>query len=310
MKYKFKVGDTPTVRQDLSETTRPCGLRVQPGMLRLRGKKVTITNAWNAAMGHGARYAIKECDWTFCDDCFDDVPSTIIITTDGRTTTARLKDGKQTVREAKAVCNSSDTFSFNVGASLALSRLLYGTDYNPNEVKLTTTEDKPPEKHTYKVGDLVEFISVPGGSDVRAGHIGQIVSLEDMVEYYQVKDLNTSKTWYSYGSNFKPYAPAVREVKRPAKVGEWVKVVSSDVSTLPVGYITECVGRWEHGAHLRNNRGNPSGMYDSRYVVLENYVPEKQEEPKPDSPISISIPDSDKPLFIKFNGVRYEPAKE
>lgn len=47
----------------------------------------------------------------------------IVITTDGKTTTAVLYEGKQRIREAKAVCAPSDEFNFKYSAALALSRL-------------------------------------------------------------------------------------------------------------------------------------------------------------------------------------------
>lgn len=139
-------------------------------------------------------------------------PSTILIRSDGKTTTAQLRDGKTTVKEAKAVCNPADSYSFETGASLALNRLLYGTDYHPDEVKLT---------------------------------------------------------------------PTVREVKRPAKVGEWVKVVASNLTS----------GEYENGdiAKVRFVGGNNviveqwrRAVGHKEYVVLENYTPQqdKQEDNK------------------------------
>lgn len=47
----------------------------------------------------------------------------IVITTDGKTTTAVLYNGKQRIKSAKAKCASSDTFDFNIDASIALKRL-------------------------------------------------------------------------------------------------------------------------------------------------------------------------------------------
>ena len=70
----------------------------------------------------------------------------IVITTDGKTTTAKLYDGRKTIREAKAVCSDSDTFDFNIGAGIALARLtgrpflgvnLPQPEYNPDDVRLT-----------------------------------------------------------------------------------------------------------------------------------------------------------------------------
>lgn len=48
----------------------------------------------------------------------------IIITTDGTTTTARLMEGKTTLRTATATCSPSDTFDFDKGARLAFDRLI------------------------------------------------------------------------------------------------------------------------------------------------------------------------------------------
>lgn len=58
-------------------------------------------------------------------DCFDLVKNDqkIVITHDGKITTAKLFDGKQLVKTATAKCNPSDEFNFNVGASIALERL-------------------------------------------------------------------------------------------------------------------------------------------------------------------------------------------
>lgn len=57
-------------------------------------------------------------------ECFDLVSEQkIVITTDGKYTTAKLYDGKKVVKTAKASCAPEDTFDFNYGASLALDRL-------------------------------------------------------------------------------------------------------------------------------------------------------------------------------------------
>lgn len=47
----------------------------------------------------------------------------IVITTDGRTTTAKMYDGKKLVDSAKAICSPDDEFDFNLGATIALERL-------------------------------------------------------------------------------------------------------------------------------------------------------------------------------------------
>jgi len=48
----------------------------------------------------------------------------IVITADGRVTTARLIVGKRTIKTATATCSPSDEFSFETGARLAFDRLV------------------------------------------------------------------------------------------------------------------------------------------------------------------------------------------
>lgn len=47
----------------------------------------------------------------------------IVITTDGKTTTARLFDGKRLIRSAESKCHPDDAFDFEVGAKLAVDRI-------------------------------------------------------------------------------------------------------------------------------------------------------------------------------------------
>lgn len=47
----------------------------------------------------------------------------VVITTDGKTTTARLFNGKDVVKTAEAKCSPDDKFDFNTGALIAFSRL-------------------------------------------------------------------------------------------------------------------------------------------------------------------------------------------
>ena len=48
----------------------------------------------------------------------------IVITTDGRTTLARLYDGKTVISRAEARCHPQDAFDFSIGAKLAFERLM------------------------------------------------------------------------------------------------------------------------------------------------------------------------------------------
>ena len=66
---------------------------------------------------------------------------TIVITTDGKTTTATLHEGKSIIKAVTATCHPDEDFSLATGSTLALNRLMYGTGYNPAEVAFE--EEKP-----------------------------------------------------------------------------------------------------------------------------------------------------------------------
>lgn len=47
----------------------------------------------------------------------------IVITSDGKTTTATMREGKKVLKTATATCSDKDTFSFDEGARVAFERL-------------------------------------------------------------------------------------------------------------------------------------------------------------------------------------------
>lgn len=57
----------------------------------------------------------------------------IVVTTDGKTTTARLFEAKKCVKTAEAKLSDKDTFSFEAGAALAVDRLLGREEKKPAE---------------------------------------------------------------------------------------------------------------------------------------------------------------------------------
>lgn len=120
---KYKVGDKVRVRKDLrcNEVYGP--LATVRGMMSFCGKEVTISrvlcNGYELLEdGFLVKYA-----WT--DEMLEPARTEkIVITSDGVTTTAKKYDSKKLVKEAKAVCSKDDTFNFDVGAKLAMDRLL------------------------------------------------------------------------------------------------------------------------------------------------------------------------------------------
>lgn len=118
---KYKVGDRVRVRRDLVLGKEYGDFFVNDTMYNRRGDVAEIANVFWAAYhitGIGGSYC-----WT--DEMLEPVSDEkIVITSDGVTTIARKYDGKKIVKEAKAVCSKDDTFNFDVGAKLAMERLM------------------------------------------------------------------------------------------------------------------------------------------------------------------------------------------
>ena len=86
------------------------------------------------------------------------------ITTKGNEIIAVLKNGKETVKIAKAKCSPSDTFSFEIGAKLAVERL-FGTD-KPGVKEV---------KRIAKIGDWVRIVK-----DIK--RLNQVVKKDEIVK--------------------------------------------------------------------------------------------------------------------------------
>lgn len=128
---------------------------------------------------------------------FDLAPadSKVLITTDGKTTLARLYEGEKVTKSAEAKCAPSDTPDFATGATLAFDRLM-GRE----------AEKIPESKHQYKAGDKVKIIGnahpithfAPVGSvqkviavhsfGVDVEHQGQTVSFADIEPYAEPQE--------------------------------------------------------------------------------------------------------------------------
>lgn len=104
--------------------------------------------------------------------------------TDGITTTAAYKLDGKVEKTAKAVCCPSDTFNFNVGAELAIKRVL-GVEDRPAQPAQPAPAPKQDEPR-FKVGDRVTG-KVAGwakgvtGTVIDADQVGMVVSFEKVV---------------------------------------------------------------------------------------------------------------------------------
>lgn len=162
---KYKIGDKVRVRDDLicyerykmhdSETYD----RVNTEMQEFKGKTLTISRHHP-----DGKYNVKEDSerWNWTDEMFSGLAASlpkVVITTDGKTTTAKMYEGKKLLKAAESSCSPEDTFDFAIGAKLALERV-------------TEKEQK------FKIGQFVRVIN----NDTNHFPIGQIVEIIDFNE--------------------------------------------------------------------------------------------------------------------------------
>ena len=160
---KYKVGDKVRI---VSQRT---GTWWNPKMDRWFGKVMTIDRVernhycMKEDRNEGPRMAIG--GWWWYDDMIaGPAYPAIVITTDGTTTTATLREGKQVLRTAKAVCAPDDTYDHAADAKLALERLM---------------EDKP-EAPTHFTGQAMCIEKPQKGMDA-ALTVGRLYTFDDGV---------------------------------------------------------------------------------------------------------------------------------
>lgn len=161
---KYKVGDKVRVRKDLNHANLYDGYLVLADMFDYCGEEVTIATV------HPDHYHIKEDHeirlWT--DKMFEPAPictEKIVITSDGVTTTAKKYDGKNLIKEAKAVCSKDDEFNFDVGAKLAMERLMAEDKPKLYNGKVVCVDPKGIEL-CYTKGKIYEFKDGEGRDDL------------------------------------------------------------------------------------------------------------------------------------------------
>ena len=143
---KYKIGDKVRVRDDLRLEEV---YKMDNGtdydsvvfeMLKLKGKEATILTYTDSN-----KYLISEdggC-WNWTDEMFSGLAVSrpkIVITTDGKTTTAKMYKGKKLLKAAESSCSPEDTFDFAVGAKIAFDRLMKNVEMN---IKVICINDVP-----------------------------------------------------------------------------------------------------------------------------------------------------------------------
>lgn len=198
----------------------------------------------------------------------------ILITTNGTTTTAKLLDGKKEVKTASTKCNPNYKFDFMTGAKLAFERL---------------TEEKK-EQPKPKPQEAVKLYCVK--------------SDEGWLTKGKVYEFNGTKVNYDNGkcAEFENFDDWKREdsgfaeclfplVKRPAKVGEWVLVVSAGYSAKnedgtpsykngDILKIIECDLCWYRYRKGTDKYCSNYILEEKEYLVLDGYHGDPEAEKK------------------------------
>lgn len=189
------------------------------------------------------------------------MPQKIVITTDGKTTLARLFDGKTMVKRAEAKCAPSDVFDFGVGAELAVKRLM----------------GEKPVTEPAKEGEPVKLYCIKSYDPGSAFTKGKIYTIgeDGHVEQYDngnrgahcVKSLSgLCKKWGGLDGCLVPL------VRRPAKVGEWV-YITEDYSGhhCKPGYIYRVNFKAENdGVYFKQD--GTGYVKQSEYLTLDGYT--------------------------------------
>ena len=117
---KFKVGDHVVGNKKSGYPTTKQGWR---------GEVVEVLDRYSIRVKALPGYeGGDETKFSVAVKCFDLIKPAdhrkIVVTTDGKSTTARLYDGKTVLKSAEAKCSPKDAFDFEAGAALAVDRLL------------------------------------------------------------------------------------------------------------------------------------------------------------------------------------------
>lgn len=223
-------------------------------------------------------YTGNHC-WWFNDEYIKLVAehATITITRDGNKVIAKYGD-----RVGVARCCPEDEFNFETGAKLAFERLFEAKA----DVKIV-------KQSTYKPGDKVKIIDkwVPGCFENSSGYmdewLGKVMTIEDTFYNgdYKMKEDNGKWYWDNTCIEGKVIETStVKEVKRAAKVGEYIKIVNPIFSGeyYKKGDILKVLTSYENTNVFKEHvfvEGIERNILTEEYVVLENYKPEPQKEP-------------------------------
>ena len=211
---KFKVGDRVRVVREGFGHSAKAGMT---GVIVIHTERNFGVRFDNAFTGGHSLYG--ECEdgygqWLpgYCIEPIGDNHK-IVITSDGKTTLARLYEGKKVVKSAEANCSPDDEFDFTKGAKIAFERLSNSSKkiVEGERYKIIGNggNDGNGLRHGFKIGDVVICKAVDGRSSYyfhTGSGLQQWVSDEDVEpviepKYYSGKlvCVKSNCNWWTAG---------------------------------------------------------------------------------------------------------------
>lgn len=183
---KYKVGDKVKIKTGVD--------LAYSGKNKWRGKVMTIRAVNHTDLGlyydmiEDAHEGLGHNGWAWSESTIDGVvpDKKLIVTTDGETTTAKLIDGKQTIKTATAKCSKDDEFCFETGAQIAVDRLLGKKPVGSENPKFTKADLKDGMFGFNMVHDceVCQWFVVCNGSFVyETGGFDRIDALDDSMSF-------------------------------------------------------------------------------------------------------------------------------
>lgn len=260
---KFKVGDRVRIL-DGSKIENYAG-GWTPKMGRYVGEVYKVANVVHYPSGssmyeyelEGVAYGWDERGLELCGN------ETIVIYRKGNEVIAL---DKQTGKKAIAKCSPEDTFDFNVGAKLAFERLM-----NSNK-ESATVEDMRKSLTSYCFGRSCCNCKLKD-STYRCGRGAHFMTKDDAGNY----TMSNREIKVAFNIVF---GTGVKEVKRRAKKGDYVKIVKEfeKYGDFSKGDILQIIDNKDGLARYGYDRYD--FLCDDEYIVLEGYNPDNHGEPK------------------------------
>lgn len=161
----------------------------------------------------------------------------IVITTDGKTTLARLYEDNKVIKSAEAKCSPDDKFNFTTGAKIAFERLLIAKKIVGAKYKVV---GKSYPRHRFCEGDIVELTyddgsDIPKFKPIESAYLSaQYVNMKDVEFIENPKQESEGNTLFN--------GRAVYIGTEPSKWTNWYALAIGKIYTFVNGAFTDDSG--------------------------------------------------------------------